>query len=293
VRSSFFDSHRLKNRIKDSISNIALIQRCPILRTKKQSPFPIADELPEQSCNFGMNIDVSDCVSRFQVTRKCAAFGLLTNKNRREVIGKMLVDLKSKNLTDSHSCCPTKDEEHAFQFDGRNLYRQSIASLRRDHPGIWITFHWWQIVIIEVVILVVVILRIRKLREKKGRRASSHRCPVLARPDSSAIPYKLFLPFKPRFPAFPRSFLACISWLAIPIAKPAQMAGNRALFAMPELANWPQPNGRLAMGIAGDKNRAGKPAGVLIPTLPGTSLRCEPADLGTSLVGAAAGWARS
>ena len=37
---------RLENRIKDSISNIALIQRCPILRTKQQSCFSSTNRLP-------------------------------------------------------------------------------------------------------------------------------------------------------------------------------------------------------------------------------------------------------
>ena len=80
MRASFFDAHRLKNWIKDSISNIALTQRCPILRGEKQSAFSIADELPEQFCNFGVNIDISDCVPRFHLTRKFAAFRLLTTE---------------------------------------------------------------------------------------------------------------------------------------------------------------------------------------------------------------------
>jgi len=61
-----------------------------------------------------MNINISDCVLRLYVARKSRALRLLTNKNRREVIGKMLINLEAENFTDSHSCRPTENKEHPF-----------------------------------------------------------------------------------------------------------------------------------------------------------------------------------
>jgi len=61
-----------------------------------------------------VNIDVTYSVLRFHLGCYSAASRLLAHTNGREVVGKMLVNFEAEHLTDSHSCCPTKDEKHAL-----------------------------------------------------------------------------------------------------------------------------------------------------------------------------------